>query len=105
MSEEFISEPIVPVGSTFDAGRMAAGEPGVPREFSWRKRTFKVKKIKRSWKKTGPCTHGSGERYVRKHFYEIETGDGETMTVYFDRTSGKSKLGRERWWLFSRARA
>jgi phosphoribosylglycinamide formyltransferase-1 len=102
MPSSFISEPIKPARATFDAGRMALGEPGVPQEFTWRNRTFKVKKIRRRWRKLGPCTHGSREMYVRKHFYDIETEDGEVMTVYFDRNPIKGRAGRPRWWLFSK---
>lgn len=34
MSERFVSETIIPVTASCDTSRMAAGEPGLPREFS-----------------------------------------------------------------------
>jgi hypothetical protein len=52
---------------------MAIGEPGLPREFLWRKETIRITAVLRTWKDTGPCTHGSPEKYVRKHWYEVET--------------------------------
>lgn len=100
MTERFISEAIQPVTSTFDSARMAAGEPGLPREFVWRGRNIAVSKILRTWRETGRCTHGSPERYVRKHWYEITTGAGETMKIYFERQPRGPKRG-ERWRLFS----
>lgn len=98
--EQFISEPIKPVKSTFDTSRMAVGEPGLPQEFSWRGKTYRIKKVLETGKKLGPCRHGSGEMYVRKHFYKVETESGEIMTLYFDR---QMKTKKARWWLLSSA--
>lgn len=42
MAERFIGEDIKPVVVTMDTSRMAAGEPGVPREFLWRGQTVEV---------------------------------------------------------------
>jgi len=101
MPEEFISEAIKPVTATFDTNRMKAGEPGLPREFVWRGQKFRVKDVVRSWRKTGPCIHGSKEMYVRRHFYEIVTDSGEKMKIYFDRQPLKGRVKAARWWLFS----
>jgi hypothetical protein len=100
MPEKFISEAIEPVVATFDTSRMAAGEPGLPREFKWRGRTIKVAVVQRSWRETGKCRHGSPEQYVRKHWYEIATTTRDTMKIYCDR---QARGGRRdaRWWLFS----
>ena len=100
MSERFVAEAIQPVTNTFDTARMAGGEPGLPREFVWRGRTNAVSKVLRVWRETGKCRHGSPERYVRKHWYEISTGAGETMKIYFERQPRDRKRG-ERWQLFS----
>jgi hypothetical protein len=100
MAEDFISETIEPVGETFDAGRMSAGGPGLPRQFRWREQTIEIARVARTWRETGPCHHGSGERYVRKHWFEVLTGSGETMTIYFERQARSGK-GRDRWWLFT----
>lgn len=100
MASKFISEPIRPVTATFDTGRMAGGEPGLPQEFVWRGKKYSVRDVLRSWKKTGPCRHGSGEQYVRKHWYEVKTEDGTVMKIYFDRQP-KGPAGTKRWWLLS----
>jgi len=101
MPSEFISEAIKPVTATFDTSRMKAGEPGLPREFVWRGQKYIVKDVVRSWRKTGPCSHGSGEMYVRRHFYEVVTDSGEKMTIYFDHNPLKGKPKAARWWLLS----
>ncbi|MBN1870443.1 MAG: cytoplasmic protein [Candidatus Omnitrophica bacterium] len=86
--------------SSLDTSRMSAGEPGLPKEFTWRKETVAVKKVLRHWRTAGPCRHGSGEMYLRKHWYEIETASGKTMKVYFQKpTKGKGKDAG--WWVFS----
>jgi hypothetical protein len=112
--EQFVSEAIEPVGATFDTGRMARGEPGLPGEFIWRGRTVRIVKVLRSWKETGPCRNGSDEQYVRKHWYEVATASPLTppstrgregsvrgvMKIYFERQPrGRHKT--QRWWLFS----
>ena len=98
--ERFVSEAIKPVAATCDTARMAAGEPGLPREFVWRGRTITVTAVIRAWRETGRCRHGSGESYVRKHWFEVETTACGIMTIYFDR---QPRGGRKaaRWWLFS----
>ena len=101
MPEQFISEPINPVAETFDTGRMASGEPGLPRKFLWRGNTVQVIEVRRMWKSTGDCRHGSGEQYVRKHWYEVATVDDGVMTIYFER-SFRRRHAAARWWLFSR---
>jgi hypothetical protein len=102
MSRRFISEPIVPDTTTFDTARMAAGEPGLPMRFSWRGRTFRVAKVLNSWRQTGECRHGSGERYVRKHWYEVLTDAGSTMTLYCDRQARSTSQRTRRWWLYTK---
>jgi phosphoribosylglycinamide formyltransferase-1 len=99
MADEFIGDPLKPAGAAFDPDRMAAGEPGVPSRFTWRGEPVEVTAVVRSWKETGPCTHGSGERYVNKHWYELATDRG-TMRVYFERKA-RGGAGGARWWLFS----
>ena len=100
MHEQFISEVIKPVIATCDTARMAAGEPGLPEEFVWRGQTVKIVAVLRAWRETGKCRHGSPERYVRKHWFEVETNSLGPMKIYFDRQPrGGRKAGR--WWLFS----
>ena len=78
MTSRFVGEPIVPDAATCDTARMASGEPGLPGSFSWRGRTFRVERVVRTWRQTGPCRSGSPERYVRKHWYEVLTDSGAT---------------------------
>lgn len=99
--ERFISEPIVPDAATYDTSRMAAGEPGLPHRFTWRGDAFEVAEVIRTWKQDGACRNGSTDRYVRKHWYEIRTQTGATMTIYFERSFRKKPARAERWWLFS----
>jgi hypothetical protein len=100
MPERLISEALTPVVATSDTSRMAMGEPGLPREFLWRGRTIHVVGVIRTWRETGKCTHGSPELYVRKHWYEVDAGEGVTMKIYFDRQQRKGRKD-PRWWLFS----
>jgi hypothetical protein len=96
--KEFVSEPIVPVGGTFDTSAMASGEPGLPERFRWRDSEYEVARVLERWKTTGACRNGSDEQYVRKHRFRVELTDGTQMELYFDRQprSGRSK---QRWWL------
>ena len=100
MSERLISEAITPVVATSDTSRMAAGEPGLPREFLWRGGTIEISAVLRSWRETGKCRHGSPELYVRKHWYEVATTSKTTMKIYFERQFRRGQKG-PRWWLFS----
>lgn len=100
LPKRFISEAIQPVVTGYDTARMAAGEPGLPREFLWRGRTIGVVKVQRRWCETGKCSHGSAELYVRKHWFEITTDADATMKIYFDRQPREGRHSA-RWWLFS----
>lgn len=99
MTGEFVGDPLTPRAGTFDPDRMAAGEPGVPASFGWRGEEVRVRAVVRNWKETAACTHGSGERYVNKHWYELATDRG-TMTVYFERRARRGPRSA-RWWLYS----
>lgn len=100
MGERFVDEAIIPVIATCDTSRMAAGEPGLPRQFVWRGRTVEVVSVLRSWRETGKCHHGSPELYVRKHWFEVATASDGIMRIYFERQPRRGKK-RPRWWLFS----
>ncbi len=100
MPERFVSEAIKPVVATCDTARMAAGEPGLPKEFIWRGRTIKIAALLRTWRETGKCRHGSPELYVRKHWFEVATTSHGLMKIYFDRQPRDRRKGG-RWWLFS----
>lgn len=100
MPERFISEPIQAIAGSFDSAWLARGIPGIPRQFFWRGRTFFVTQILRSWRTTGPCRHGSGERYVRRHWFEAQTDAGCTMKLYFEKgnPSNRRETG---WYIFT----
>jgi phosphoribosylglycinamide formyltransferase-1 len=96
--KEFVSELIVPVEGAFDTAAMATGEPGLPRRFRWRDEEYQVAEVLEKRKTTGPCSHGSGERYVRKHWFRVLMADGTEMEIYFDRQARTREVKR-RWWL------
>ena len=100
MSEQFISEMMVPVTATMDTSRMAMGEPGLPREFIWRGKTVVVEMVLKAWRTTRPCRHGSGERYVGRHWYDVRVVGGTLMRIYFDRQPENGRAGMG-WWVFS----
>ncbi len=101
MARRFVSEAIQPVVATSDTARMAAGEPGLPQEFRWRGETLRIAHVLRAWKETGPCTSGSGEAYVRKHWYEVVTDTDRRLQIYFERQARARGRRTDRWWLYS----
>ena len=101
MSETFVSEEIHPAPGTADARSMAAGEPGLPRRFTWRGTEYEVAQLLAKWKDTGPCKSGSDERYVRKHWFRLRTATGEEMKIYFERQPRSGRDRKARWWLYT----
>lgn len=100
MGEHFVSAAIQPDTGTIDTARMASGEPGLPMVFHWGKRTLRIARVVRSWRESGPCHHGSGELYVRKHWFEVVTDTGQVAKLYFERQPKPGKKSA-RWWLFT----
>lgn len=96
--KHFVSEPIAPVDASFDAAAMSSGEPGLPARFVWRGTEYGVAQVLEKWKTAGPCRHGSGEQYVRRHWFRVDTTDGIRMEIYFDRQP-RSRQKKQRWWL------
>ncbi|MDP6360336.1 MAG: DUF6504 family protein [Kiritimatiellia bacterium] len=96
----FISESIKPVIATVDTRPMATGGPGLPREFTWRGTPLRIAAVLRTWKDTGPCSHGSSETYVRRHWFEVETESNQTARIYFERQP-RTRSRNKRWWLYS----
>lgn len=101
MCAAFVSEAIVPLDGSFDTAGMAAGGPGLPRRFRWRREVLEVAEVLECWKEYGDCTHGSGERYVRKHGFRVRATDGRVLRLYFQRHFGKRQTSRARWWIQS----
>ena len=98
---QFVSEPIKPVEGTMDTNGMARGEPGAPAKFVWRGDEYTVAEGLEQWKETGPCSHGSNEQYVRKHWFKVRTTDGSEMTLYFERQARSARQLKTRWWLYT----
>jgi hypothetical protein len=99
MNETFIGEAIVPEDVSFTVLPMASGSPGLPRTFLWRGEQFSVHEVLEEWKEHGDCRHGSGERYLRKHWFRVRTTDNVEMRIYFER-QGRSS-GGSRWRLYT----
>jgi hypothetical protein len=99
MKETFIGQPITPEDISFSASPMATGKPGLPQTFSWQGRRYSVLGVIEEWKECGDCRHGSGERYVRKHWFCVRTTDDLEMKIYFERQRRSS--GGSRWRLYS----
>jgi hypothetical protein len=104
MSEHFIGASIQPVEGTIDSAHMSSGEPGLPREFRWNDECLRIDRVLRTWRETGDCHHGSGERYVRKHWFEVVTDSGHRMKIYFQR-QGRPGQKKDRWRLYTVAQA
>ena len=101
MDERLISEPIAALLDTTADRETPIGEPILPGRFTWRGVEYDVASVLESWKELSPCEHGSGERYVRKHWYRIRTTDGNEMKIYFERRARSSAQAKRRWWLFA----
>ena len=69
---------------------MSRGEPGLPGGFSWRQETYTIQRVMSRWKSSGT---DRGERYLRRHWYRIQTTTGEYMTVYCQRQIKKPQGG------------
>lgn len=101
MAEEFVGEPIKPVPGTFHTAGMVRGEPGLPGRFLWKDTEYVVAAVLQVWKEDGPCRHGSGEMYLRKHWFKIATEQGPEMTLWFERQARSKPQNKMRWWLFT----
>ncbi len=98
LSQEFVSEAIEPAAASFEADAMARGEPGLPGEFAWRGRQYRVGQVLRKWKTS---TAERGEMYLRRHWFAIITECGRQMTLYCERQARSSRKPKLRWWLYS----
>ena len=101
MKDRFICEAIKPVVATVDAAALSIGEPGLPQRFFWRDTEYTVLRLIEKWKETGPCRSGGRERYVRKHWFRIETTDGQEMRLFFERQPRSRREATKRWWLYT----
>jgi len=101
LAKHFVGEPIEPIAESMDTRRMATGGPGLPMRFRWRGEAHEVAEVLEQWRQTGPCTSGSGEQYVRKHWYRVRTTGGVEMKLYFERQARSGRERKVRWWLHS----
>ena|SRR5579864_7654961 len=84
-------EPLTPIG----AASAVSGEPQLPSAFTHRGETIEVRAVLRTWRSTKT---DRGDVYVKRHWFEFESGDRRLMTVYFDRDAKRNKPA---WWLYS----
>ncbi len=99
MKETFVGEGITPEDASFSTSAMAMGKPGLPQKFTWKGESFSILEVLEEWKEAGDCRHGSGERYLRKHWFRVRTTSDLEMKIYFER-QGRSS-GGSRWRLYS----
>jgi len=98
MAERLVSQALRPLPEAGYAAPARVGEPGLPRAFAWSGRTIELAEVLDRWKDTGPCSHGSAERYVRRHWFRARTASG-LVTLYFER---QARTGtKRRWWLYT----
>ena len=100
MPDTFIGEDIRPVPGA-QAVPGGAGGPALPVRFLWRKQEYEILETLDAWRETGPCHHGSGERYVRKHWFRVRVSGGATMTLYFERHGRSGGKAARRWRLYT----
>lgn len=101
MPERLISEKLDPVFDEVDSRQIVPGAPLLPTRFLWKGIDLPVSEILEQWKESGPCRHGSGERYIRKHWFRLKTASGQEMKVYFQRQPRPGTKSASRWWLYS----
>lgn len=98
-TEQLISEPIQPEPGTFGASAMARGEPGLPMRFAWRNESYAVEEVLSAWKESSP-EGGSGESYLRRHYWEVLTDRGVVMKLYCERQA-KRRNAKARWFVYT----
>lgn len=98
--QSFVSQPITPDPASLDPSLAHPGEPAVPKRFLWRKSTLEITDVLNRWKTSGPCRNGSGEQYLRRHWYHLRTTDNQDLTVYFERQP-RSRNRSHRWFLYT----
>lgn len=102
MGQRFVSEAIVPVGDDFDTSDTPVGEPRLPMRFVWRDVEYAVERVlERRREVAADRTHGSGEMYLRKHWFTVRTTSGHVMKIYFERQPRSKAQAKSRWWLFT----
>ena len=99
---QLISEEIGPAPGTFDVADMGRGLPGLPAEFTWRSRPYRLAALLDKWKASGPeVGRLHGQRYLRRHYFRVRTTDGQTMVIYCQRHIASRSRAKARWCLYT----
>jgi hypothetical protein len=91
---KFVSRPIVPAGDGFITDARGS-EPPVPRGFIWDDRTLAITAVVRSWRSS---KMDRGDNYLKRHWFELETSEGATIEVYYER---ETRRGASPWYLYT----
>jgi hypothetical protein len=91
---QFVSRPLLPAGDEF-LTPATGSEPPVPRAFRWGERMLVISEVVRTWRTT---KKDRGDNYLKRHWFELKTADGNTIEVYFDR---ETRRGSSPWWLYT----
>jgi phosphoribosylglycinamide formyltransferase-1 len=92
----------------------------VPEQFTWRGEEWVLQAVLRKWKTSGPCRHGSGEKYLRRHYYQVRVarapgeyvpavgsdrpagpGGALVLTIYFERQPRRGQAATARWYVYT----
>lgn len=97
MPKRFVCEPLVACYGEGGDGEVSVTmhEPALPPAFLWRQERIVIAGTvarRRSSKVD------RGDTYLKRHWYDLQTGDGRIVTVYYDRAA---KRGAPHWWLYS----
>lgn len=85
----------IPRGA-FSVGEASRGEPAPPTRVMWNGVERAVTRVVHRPRTTGRDRGGSRERYVDRHWFELELEDGTRLEVYFMRRV-RSRT-EPRWW-------
>ncbi len=99
---DLVSEPITPFANSFDTARMGRGEPGLPKGFVWRDRSFDIVEELRAWKHSSrEGARAGGDLYLRRHYYKLRMSGDSIWTVYFVRQTPRTGNPKNRWFLYT----
>ncbi len=109
MKQHFVSKRVEVETAGMDPAAMAGGEPPAPVCFTWGEEKLQVVELLASWRGYDQDrTHGSAERYLRRHWFKVRVADGRVMSLYFERhaprrssRSAKARKPQSRWYLHS----
>lgn len=76
---------------------MGRGEPGLPKQFTWRGRRYAVAAVLGNWR-TSQREGGRANAglYLRRHWYRIATDSGDVMTASCERQTRSRKRPKPR---------